>query len=215
MTWMPAVAQCVMHRKGAGEFFELSAVDEHMKTIKGLAHLEVGTTPPEENPPPKDDEKVDETGDTTPLTNPEAIQLVSPGNLVIDVSDKSPDDMQKLNTFKRKVAELVRSHVEFVPDMTSNSDLIAALKATVAGRARGSKNVENHAQSSYVAIVYDSKVSGECSHRPHLRQVYFRSDHCKRLLKVALHLKEPDAIADGDLYMLPDGGKHGHTGVAM
>ncbi|CAK0896993.1 unnamed protein product [Prorocentrum cordatum] len=180
--------------------------------VEYLAFIEVGTKPPEEKQPANEvDVKLDdETGDTTSLTNPENIQLVSPGNLVIDVSAKSADEMQKLNLFKRKVAELVRSHVESVPDMTKECDLIQALKNTEAGRIKGSKNVENPAQSSYVAIVYDSKVSGECSHRPHLRQVYFRSEHCKRLLKVALNLKEPDAIADGDLYILPDGGKHGN-----
>ncbi|CAK0797157.1 unnamed protein product [Prorocentrum cordatum] len=212
MSWQPAVAQCVMHRKGAGEFFELSSVDEHMTHIKEMAHLEVGTKPPKEKQPANEVEVKpdDETGDTTSLTNPEHIQLVSPGNLVIDVSAKSADEMQKLNLFKRKVAELVRSRVEFAPDMTKGCDLIQALKNTEAGRIKGYKNVENPAQSSYVAIVYDSKVSGECSHRPHLRQVYFRSEHCKRLLKVALNLKEPDAIADGDLYILPDGGKHGN-----
>ena len=160
------------------------------------------TVPPAQS---SDDEHL---GDD-PAAGPEALPILTPLNATIDVSTKTNDELEKLNKFKRQASNLVRSHVELIPDMDDEDRLSAALKATAAGLSKGKKSTEQRTASTYVAIVYDVKLSGESSCRPHLRLPNFRVKHAEHLVKVAMKLKSVDELDEGDLYIFPDGGKHG------
>ena len=64
-------------------------------------------------------------------------------------------------------------------------------------------------ESKFVLIVYDQKVVGESCTRPHLRLPVFQAQHCNKLVQAVLKCRDQDSIKDGDLYCIPDAGKHG------
>ena len=140
--WDQTILSCISNRKGPADFFSHSAVQEELNGIKEKACTEAGVHPPQETagPVPSDGEMSDHVQET-----PEAVKLISPLNVAIDVPNKTMDDIDKLNRFKRQVSNLVQSHVELIPDMEDEEGLADANKKTEAGK-RGATSPPKHAR---------------------------------------------------------------------
>ena len=79
-------------------------------------------------PPPEKKEDSDD-GDVSAVDEaPEAMPVVLPNNAFVDLGSKSEEDIENLNKFKRQVPNLVRGHIELVPDMEREDELVAAIK---------------------------------------------------------------------------------------
>lgn len=97
------------------------------------------------------------------------------------------------------------SHVKLIDcHGLSEGQLAAAISSSPLDSVRGL------AGSSYVGILCDPKLSGEAVTAPHIRVPPFRSDQFSTLLGAATAARGTTGfVAAGDIFFLPDGGKHG------
>ncbi len=137
-------------------------------------------------------------------------ELLTASHVNVDISKKTLEERDHLQKFADEASRLVLTHVELIDEDEREDTMVTALKNTQAGKVRGG-GIAHGTSQKYVGIFYDPKVAGESTVRPHLRCPNFRPQHMKKLIGVALKLKddEGEAIDEGDLYFVCDGGKHG------
>jgi len=115
------------------------------------------------------------------------------------------------NTRQNVIAQITLISQE--PDEPHPHGLHVAIMGTPVGKLRGSPNDKDPAQSKYIGIFFDPKLSGEANHRPQWRMPPLRMDNYKRLIELArgrFGETVGDDILDGDLYFVMDGGKTGN-----
>lgn len=118
----------------------------------------------------------------------------------------SSDNADEVAKYIKKAGDLVRAHCELIPDEPTSVNLIKAMQDCSAMKVQGS-----HDEAQMVLIVYDQKVVGESCTRPHLRLPVHQAQHQAKLIQAVLKCRSGDtlAIQDGDLFCIPDAGKHG------
>ena len=89
------------------------------------------------------------------------------------------------------------------------------MRATQIGdsvRASAISACQGHPGISYVGIIADTKLSGETITAPHVRTAPFRSEQMSTLIGGATRGRgSTGSIARGDIFFIPDAGKHGLT----
>lgn len=105
---------------------------------------------------------------------------------------------------------MVSAHVKLVVEPDTCNALGRLLKDSPVGKLTGTERAD------CVLIMYDPKQSGEAITMPHLRCAPLRDDHLVKhlggVLEARLSLQTSggaDAILDGDVICLFDGGRHG------
>lgn len=166
-----------------------------------------------------DDEKPEEVADSLSAADADASfdlgkfidadVAKSVSALVQNVDDANKE---KVKSWKNYAAKLVDTHVKLLAELPSEQQLATAIGTSAAGQLRGDPHTGKH-----VGVVYDVKVSGETITQPAHRVASFRIGHFKKLLGAAFKSRSEDVngLHDGDIYILPDGGKHGNEGSMM
>ena len=130
-----------------------------------------------------------EGDDPAPSTLPQAIQ------------DK---DTTVLLKFKSYATNMYGRHCNLFVD-PGDADALVALFKTVSFAS-----VEYVANQKHLGVLYDCKLAGQASARPHLRIVPFRDAQSQRTIRAALALGDGKSIPTGHIYFLMDGHVHGN-----
>lgn len=113
------------------------------------------------------------------------------------------DDQQH---WRQHILNQVRSHVRFVADQKTESDLVQAIRDNPLATIRGDP-------TGQVLIHYDQKKFGEASTRPDVRGPTLRDAVYGRLVKAVLKARAtgdaPATLQPGDIALLLNGGKDG------
>ena len=100
------------------------------------------------------------------------------------------------------------------PDKPNPNGLFAPMMETPVCKLRGAPNEKDRAQSKYIGMFFDPKLTREANHRPQLRMPPLRLDNYKRLIELArdrFGTEVGDEILVGDWYFVLDGGKSGNN----
>ena len=100
------------------------------------------------------------------------------------------------------------------PDKPNPNGLFAPMMETPVCKLRGAPNEKDRAQSKYIGMFFDPKLTREANHRPQLRMPPLRLDNYKRLIELArdrFGTELGDEILVGDWYFVLDGGKSGNN----
>ena len=156
-----------------------------------------------------------ENAPTAPPTPPVEITLT---NVWEHVSLKGPEDApqvladadpaNKLAEFKRMARNLTQQYVFTIDAPASSGSLAHSLRNCVAGKVRGNNSAT---KAGYVAIVFDSKFTGETVTHPHIRIPGLRENLLPTLLGGVLQSRvAPGEVVteldQGDVFLLFDGG---------
>jgi hypothetical protein len=128
----------------------------------------------------------------------------------VNISQLGADYRDKVKRNRQLVGNRIGACITFISKNVSNTpDLGLALGNTAAGRYTGPLRV---------AVIYDTKLHGEATHRPSIRLPPFQGDDVKVMLEAArdrFRTPHSDGILPAtDLYFLLDGGRditHGLT----
>ena len=121
------------------------------------------------------------------------------------IKDQEPETVDKLKHFRNYAKTLMKTHVKFIVEPSSETDLAKQIAASAAGQVRGDAS-----QGKYCGIVYDVRMSGETITCPNHRIPSFRNCHFKKLALSTIRSKGATEINEGDLFLVFDGGKHGN-----
>ena len=100
------------------------------------------------------------------------------------------------------------------PDKPNPNGLFAPMMETPVCKLRGAPNEKDRAQSKYIGMFFDPKLTREANHRPQLRMPPLRLDNYKSLIELArdrFGTEVGDEILVGDWYFVLDGGKSGNN----
>ena len=113
---------------------------------------------------------------------------------------------QKLEKYKLAAKHIVHSNSELVSETCTQPELIRKLKDSAAGQFRGDPTKKIHR-----GILFDSKVTGQCSSNPHLRNPPLRGNgtHVQCLVKLVVETTDSE-LHPSDLYFFFDGSKSGN-----
>ena len=118
-----------------------------------------------------------------------------------------------MDRFKRQAEQLVASTVTLIDECAGDAEILEALKASPAGRARGEPGKRTH-----VLIWYDQQDAGEATAQPHLRTPPMRSkgEHLKKFIRMAMNRTEmTDDLDESDVYVVNDAGRSGNKTVIL
>lgn len=130
-----------------------------------------------------------------------------------ELQDLSEEENRKLDFFKRQAEQLVAANVTLIDETQDDDAILAALKGSPAGQARG-----DTARRTHVLIYYDQQDVGEASSQPHLRVPPLRSkgQHLQRFLRLVMRRTEnQDDLDDADIYTINDAGRSGNKSVIL
>jgi hypothetical protein len=126
--------------------------------------------------------------------------------LIIKVSKgMNETDGEKLMKYKLAAKALVNANVELHPETLDFTTLSQRLRESAAGNFKG-----DAIKLTYRGIFFDSKVSGQTSTAPHLRDPPLRKsgEHVKGLVKLVCQTF--GGLCDTDLFFIADAGKPGN-----
>lgn len=130
-----------------------------------------------------------------------------------ELQDLTEEETRKLDFFKRQAEQFVAANVTLIDETQDDQAILAALKASPAGQARGDATRRTH-----VLIYYDQQDAGESSSQPHLRVPPLRSkgQHLQRFLRLVMQRAEnSDDLDDTDIFTINDAGRSGNKSVIL
>ena len=104
---------------------------------------------------------------------------------------------------------LAGKHVKLFVAPKTDKQLNKAFAESYIGQVRGESS------KGFVLIIYDSKTAGESGSTPSERQPQLRPQHVKHLIGGVMSSRNVDAIDDGDMYAMFDGGRFGDESALM
>ncbi len=119
-------------------------------------------------------------------------------------------DPAQIDKWVNYTVRTVTAHVKLISaENMSEGQLASAIVASPLGSLRGL------AGATYIGVLCDPKLSGEAVTAPHIRVPPFRQDQITHLLGAATQARgTTGVVAAGDVYFIPDGGKHGLSAKA-
>ena len=115
-------------------------------------------------------------------------------------------------TFSDHIFLLLLSRNSSKVETDTDEELIRQMQTSAAGTLK-----IDGKDKGFVGVFYDSKLAGEASAQPHIRQPPLREagEHLRRLAGLRLRAKSESEICDRDIWFVPDAGKDGNKSVLL